>query len=146
MTEYRRSLRRAGVLLGAGGAALALGAAPGYAGSAPHIGVHPRSVMVTKTTTLKGSGFPANSQVRLRECGATAWIVPQEVCDTANEITVTTGPKGRFTTEFEVDLCPRELPPKPPVTREKCYIGEPQSTGEDTEGLLGAAKVIVTYP
>jgi hypothetical protein len=102
--------------------------------------------MVTKTTTLTGSGFPANSQIRLQECGVPAWIVPQEPCDMANEITVTTGPKGRFTTPFEVQLCPRELPPKPPVTREKCFIGERQSTGEDTEGLLGAAKVIVSYP
>lgn len=136
----------AGVALGAAGVALALGASTGYAGSAPHIAAHPRSVMVTKSTTLTGSGFPANTLIRLQECGATSWIVPQEVCDTANEITVTTGPKGRFTTPFEVQLCPRELPPKPPVTREKCFIGEPQSTGEDTAGLLGAAKVIVTYP
>jgi hypothetical protein len=59
---------------------------------------------------------------------------------------VMTGPRGHFSTSFTVALCPREVPPKPPVTRETCYIGEPQITGEDTIGLVGAAKITVTYP
>ncbi len=128
------------------GVAAALGATTGYAGSAPHIGVSPRNVMVTTTVTVTGRGFPANSPIRLQECGAPSWIVPEEPCDTTNEVTVKTGPKGRFTTPFEAQVCPRVAPPKPPVTRETCFIGEPEPTGEDTAGLLGAAKLIVTYP
>jgi hypothetical protein len=146
MTEYRRSLLRAAATLGVAGAALGFGAVAGYAGSAPHIAVHPRSVMVTKTVVLTGRGFPANTLLRLQECGARSWIVPQEPCDTTNEITVMTGPRGRFTTDFEAQLCPRLIPPKPPVTEETCFLGEPELTGEDTAGLLGAAKMIVTYP
>jgi len=144
MTDYRRSLRRGLGALAVLGVSLATTA--GYAASGPHIAVRPRSVMVNTRATLTGSGFPANSSIRLQECGAAAWIDPQNPCDSANEITVTTGAKGAFTTTFAVQLCPRELPPKPPVTRERCYIGEPQSTGEDTAGLLGAAKLTVTYP
>jgi len=56
------------------------------------------------------------------------------------------GPSGGFTTPLTVQLCPRKLPPKPPVTRERCYIGEPQPSGIDTISLIGAAKIIVTYP
>jgi hypothetical protein len=114
--------------------------------SAPHIRARPRSIMVNGTTTLTGTGFPANGPVHLRECGSAAWIVPEEPCDTTNEVTVMSDASGRFTTPFEVQLCPRKLPPKPPVTREKCYIGEPHLTGEDTIGLAPAVKITVTYP
>jgi hypothetical protein len=146
MIEYRRSLRPVVVALGATVAGFAGSGAIAQSAPGPHIAVKPRSVMVTKTVTLKGSGWPADSLVRLQECGASAWIVPEDPCDTTNEITVMTGSSGRFTTPFKAQLCARELPPKPPVTRETCYIGEPHSTGEDTAGLLGAAKIIVTYP
>jgi hypothetical protein len=113
---------------------------------APHIVARPDSVMVNGTTMLTGTGFPADSLVHLQECGSAMWIVPEDPCDTTNEITVMSGPSGRFSTPFKVQLCPRKLPPKPPVTREKCYIGEPQPSGIDTIRLLGAAKIIVTYP
>ena len=102
--------------------------------------------MVNGTTMLTGSGFPASNPVHLQECGSSFWIVPEEPCDTANEVTVMSDSSGRFSTPFTVQLCPRTVPPKPPVTRERCYIGEPQSTGEDTVGLLGAVKITVTYP
>jgi hypothetical protein len=146
MTEYRRSLHLAAAALGATAVAFSFTSAVGQAASGPHIAANPRSVMVTKTTMLTGKGFPANSLIHLQECGATAWIIPQNECDTSNEVTVMTDHKGRFTTPFQVQLCPRELPPKPPVTRETCFIGEPQVTGEDTAGLLGAVKITVTYP
>ena len=113
---------------------------------APHIVARPDNVMVNGTTMLTGTGFPADSLVALRECGSANWIAPEDPCDSTNEITVMTGPSGQFTTPFTVQLCPRKLPPKPPVTREKCYIGEPHPSGVDTITLLGAAKIIVTYP
>jgi len=113
---------------------------------APHIVARPNNLMVNGTTQLTGTGFPADSQVHLQECGSATWIAPENPCDSTNEVTVMTGPTGRFATLFKVELCPRKLPPKPPVTREKCFIGEPQPTGIDTIGLLGAAKIIVTYP
>lgn len=114
--------------------------------SAPHIRARPRSIMVNGTATLTGTGFPANSLVHLQECGSPAWIVPEEPCDATNAVTVMSDASGRFATPFEVKLCPRKLPPKPPVTRERCYIGEPRLTGEDTIGLAAAAKITVTYP
>jgi hypothetical protein len=143
MTDSRRFLCTAAAL--GATAALSAGVAA-QAASGPHISVKPRSVMVNGAAMLDGRGFPANSLVHLQECGSTAWIVPQNPCDTTNEITVMTGPRGRFSTSLTVALCPREVPPKPPVTRETCYIGEPQITGEDTIGLVGAAKITVTYP
>jgi hypothetical protein len=142
----RRIPIRAGLAVVAAVALIVVTGAPAQAGTAPHIAGHPRSVMVNGTTQLTGKGFPANTAVRLQECGTTAWILPEEPCDTTNHITVMTGPTGRFTTAFTLQLCPRVLPPKPPVNRERCYIGEPQVTGEDTAGLLGAAKIIVSYP
>jgi hypothetical protein len=124
----------------------ALGGASAEGAGGPHIGVQPRSAMVNSTVTLKGARFPANSSIELVECSATSWLVPEEPCDTSNAITVTSGPTGRFTAPFTVQLCPRTVPPKPPVTRERCYIGERLLTGEDTEGLLGATRITVTYP
>jgi hypothetical protein len=32
------------------------------------------------------------------------------------------------------------------MTREKCFIGNPQPQGVDTITLVGAARIIVTYP
>jgi hypothetical protein len=114
--------------------------------SAPHILARPRNVMVNGTAMLTGTGFPIDSLVHLQECGSAAWMVPQEPCDTTNEITLMSGPSGRFATPFKAQLCPRKPPRKPPVTGETCYIGEPHLTGEDTIGLVGAAKITVTYP
>jgi hypothetical protein len=70
------------------GSAITQGATAQIA-SAPHIVARPRSVMVNGTTMLTGSGFPVDSLVHLQECGSAAWIVPEEPCDTTNEITVT---------------------------------------------------------
>jgi hypothetical protein len=128
----------------AGGAAVA--AAPAQISSTPHIRARPNNVMVNGTTMLTGTGFPPSSTVRVEECGRTGWIVPEEPCESSNAVTVMSNSSGRFSTPFTVQLCPRELPPKPPVTRETCYVGEPRLTGEDTIGLAGAAKITVTYP
>lgn len=126
--------------------ALASQAAASRSASSPHIRARPNNVMVNGTAMLTGSGFPANSPVRLQECGSRTWIAAQEPCDAANAITVMSSSTGRFSTPFTVDLCPRATPPKPPVTRERCYVGEPRLTGEDTFGLLGGVKIVVTYP
>jgi hypothetical protein len=110
----------------------------------PTIKARPHKVMVSATTTLKGKGFPANSTIQLRECGKTFWLAPAEPCLTENATTVSTDAKGRFQTSFTVGLCPEGEPTKKPTQR-VCYVGE-LITGEDTGSLLGAARLIVTYP
>ena len=52
--------------------------------------------------------------------------------------------KGRFETTFDVGLCP-EGEPHGKLTQRVCYVGELR-LGEDTGELVGAAKLIVTYP
>lgn len=109
----------------------------------PKITARPRTLMVNDTTTLKGSGFPANTVIQLRECGRTFWLAPDYPC-TANEAAVTTDRSGRFRTTFQAGLCPEGEPGKMPTER-ICYVGE-LVTGEDTGSLVGAAKITVTYP
>ena len=130
------------VVVGAAGAAES-GAQVTAAGR--RIVARPANLMVNGTTQLTGTGFPARSRVVLSECGATNWIAPRDPCDTTNTVTVTTGGGGGFTTPFKVQLCPRSTVTSP-VTEETCYIGEIHPSGIDTIALLGAAKVIVTYP
>lgn len=109
----------------------------------PKISARPSTLMVNATTTLKGSGFPANTVIQLRECGRTFWLAPAYPC-TANEASVTTDRSGRFRTTFKVGLCPEGEPGKMPSER-ICYVGE-LLTGEDTGSLVGAAMITVTYP
>jgi hypothetical protein len=115
-------------------------AAPG----AEKLMAHPRSVMINTDTTILGRGFPANSTVTLTECGATFWIVPNEVCNTENVTTVETNKKGGFKTPFEMKLCPEGKHARQPTTV-ICYVGV-QSFVEDTGMLKPAVKVKVTYP
>ncbi|MGD1057099.1 MAG: hypothetical protein ABR992_06755 [Solirubrobacteraceae bacterium] len=103
----------------------------------------PRSVMVDATTTLRGSGFPAKTVIKLAECGRTFWLVPSFPC-LEREQAVTTNRHGRFRTTFTVGLCPEGEPGKMPTER-TCYIGEPVAA-EDTESLVGAVKITVSYP
>ncbi len=105
---------------------------------------HPKSVMINTDTTIAGKGFPANTMVTLTECGATFWIVPNEVCNTENVTTVETNKKGRFKTPFEMKLCPEGQHARQPTTV-ICYVGV-QSFVEDTGKLEPADKVKVTYP
>jgi Neocarzinostatin family len=129
--------------------AVILAAVPVSAASAaakqPSLRVHPRSAMVNTDVMVKGSGFAANADVTLAECGATFWIAPAEPCNTENEMTVQTNAKGRFSTSFEVQLCPEPGAPASDPTKRVCYIGVP-AFGEDTGMLEPAAKVKVTYP
>jgi hypothetical protein len=113
--------------------------------AAPHIVARPHIVMVNGTTTLIGAGFPPDKSILLRECSTKLWIVPQEPCDTTNEQTITTSSAGTFTTLFTVQPCPGILPVGP-VPEEICFIGEPNPTGIDEVRLVGAAKIIVTFP
>jgi hypothetical protein len=110
----------------------------------PHIVARPHNLMVNTYTTLTGTGLPADSRIIIAECGETSWIAPQNPCDANNTITVTTDPAGGFTSGFKAELCPDGK--FGPGTRETCYIGEPKGTGVDTLQLVGAAKIIVTYP
>ena len=68
--------------------------------------VKPGDVMVNTIVTVTGKGFAPNSSVTLRECGRTSWLVPEEVCNTENAVTVQTGRGGRFATPFKAQVCP----------------------------------------
>ena len=123
------------------------GAAGAVSPTPPHIVATPNNVMVNTTVRLVGTGFPAHATLVIEECGSTTWVVgTQAPCDTSNTISVATNRRGRFTSPFKVELCPRPNPPTPPVTRETCYVGNPQPRGIDTITLVGAAKITVTYP
>ncbi len=104
----------------------------------------PHNVMVNTATTLKGKGFPANTTIQLRECGKKSWLAPAFPCVEENAKSVLTNAKGRFETTFEVRFCPEAERAKKPTTV-VCYIGS-LVTGEDTGELVGAARLLVTYP
>jgi len=112
----------------------------------PRIVATPNNVMVNTTVSLVGTGFPAHAKLVIKECGQTTWVVTQKPCDTNNTINVVTDAHGRFAARFKVELCPRTGTSTGPITRETCYIGNPRPSGVDTIRLVGAAKVIVTYP
>jgi hypothetical protein len=136
------------VFLPAALAASALAVAPGGTAQAsagsPKIKARPHSVMVNATTSLKGKGFPANTTIQLRECGRTFWLSPAYPCLEDNGVSATTDAKGRFQTSFQVGLCPEGEATRRPTQR-VCYVGE-LVTGEDTGSLVGAARIVVTYP
>jgi hypothetical protein len=120
--------------------------APAASATGPHIKVVPNEVMVNQTVTLTGANFPANTTITLKDCAQKTWIVPQEPCAPEDEVTLTTNALGRFKTPFKVGLCPAPPPKEPPVTRRTCFIGAPHPFGVDEVELVGAAKVIVTFP
>ena len=110
----------------------------------PAITAKPASAMVNSRITLRGSGFPGHTTVRLRECGRQSWLDPQVPCNVDNETTVTTGAAGRFAASFKVEVCP-EGEPIEIITRRRCYVGVPEQ-GEDTGTLDPSAEVAVSYP
>lgn len=114
--------------------------------TSPHIVARPNNLMVNTSTTLKGTGFAPHAKITIEECGQKGWIVPQNPCDTDNAITVHTDGSGRFKGSLKAELCPRTQPGPGPVTQETCYLGQPKPEGIDTIQLVGAAKIIVTYP
>lgn len=127
--------------------AVASAAAPQLAqakGRAGDLKVKPGNVMVNTMVKVKGTGFARTAPVTLRECGRTFWLVPEEPCDTDNEVTVQTNGRGSFATTMKADVCPEGMPGKE-ITERTCYIGVPKF-GEDTGELAPRAKLIVTYP
>lgn len=125
--------------------ALLLGA-PAYAAGAgtPKIKARPNKLMINAATTLKGKHFPAYTAIRLLECGKTSWLAPSDPCLEEDAKEVTTDAKGRFETSFEVGLCPEGERVKM-RTEFACYVGE-VVLGEDTGELVGAARLLVSYP
>ena len=134
------------ISIGAAGLAAVLIVAlalPSLAATSPHIAATPHNVMVNSTISLTGHGFPAHAKLTIAECSSTNWIVVMQPCDTDNTIVVHTDRHGRFTSSFTVELCPNS---RGHLTREKCFIGNPQPQGVDTITLVGAARIVVTYP
>jgi hypothetical protein len=124
---------------------LAIGAGPVAAISPvpPTITVKPNNVMVNTTTTVTGRNFLPHQRVPLAECSQTAWIVPQNPCDTNNGKIVTANSLGGFVTRMKVEACPRIVPAG---ISEQCYIGQPKPTGLDTVALRPNAGIVVTFP
>jgi hypothetical protein len=110
----------------------------------PQIKARPDNVMVREHTVLKGARFAPNTTIELRECGRSFWLAPEEPCNTANAVSVHTDSHGRFVTSFMAEVCPEGVPGEV-ITERTCYIGEPKAS-EDSTTLLGAVKLIVTYP
>jgi len=110
----------------------------------PHIVAKPNNLMVNTKTTLTGTGFPAKTTLTIAECSITNWVVTANPCVKNNKISVRTDGHGKFTRQFRVALCGGKRGPEP--TSQICYIGDPHPEGVDTMTLLGAAKIMVTYP
>jgi hypothetical protein len=127
-----------------GFAVLALGAGTVAAISPlpPSITVKPNNVMVNTNTTVTGRNFGPHQRVMLAECSRTAWIVPQNACDTNNGKTVVANALGAFVTTMKVEGCPAVVP----GIAEQCYIGQPKPTGIDTVALRPFAGIVVTFP
>jgi hypothetical protein len=120
-------------------------AGPAYAmGGSPKIKATPKRAMVNTTVTLTGRHFPANKTIQLLECGKTFWLDPSTPCLEENAKEVTTDAKGRFETTFKAGVCPEGERTRHP-TEVVCYVGE-VVFGEDTGELVGAAKLLVSYP
>ncbi len=112
-------------------------------GKQPTIRAKPTSLMVNQSTALKGSGFPKNASVTLRECASTSWMAPQQPCLEGHSVTVETSRTGRFSTSFKVGVCEGEFSGP---TQKTCDIGEPEPNGIDTIELRGAVTIQVSYP
>ena len=140
------SRRSRGTLLFCAIAAALVAAAPAYAMSegGSKIKAKPHKLMINTETTLNGKHFPANTTIRLLECGKTFWLAPSNPCLEENAKEVTTDARGRFETTFTAGLCPEGEQIRMRTER-LCYVGE-VVFGEDTGELVGAAKLKVSYP
>jgi hypothetical protein len=137
-----------------GGAAAALLAVPLVALAAPASAVTatpptitavPNNLMVNTFTTLTGKNFAPHKSITLKECSVTNWVVEvANPCDTTNAVTLTTDAKGGFRTGFQAQLCPNGKRVGPTAVR--CFIGVPKPSGVDTIKLVGAVRIIVTFP
>jgi len=138
---YAVAVAAVAISTGVGGAAAQGRAAAGR--TRPRITAKPANLMVDQSTMLAGSGFPRGTELTLRECASTAWIVPQEPCLEGATVTVKTNAAGRFKTSLKVGVCAGEVTGP---TERRCYVGEPKPSGIDTVELLGAATILVSYP
>jgi hypothetical protein len=132
--------------LAVGVMAASLVAAPSTAEArspSPRIVARPDSVMVLMTTRLTGTHFTAGKRITIEECSEKNWIAPQDPCDTTSSVKVKTDATGRFTAVLTAHPCPGSATPGFDQT---CYVGEPDPTGIDTIGLVGAKAITVTGP
>lgn len=150
MNRHHRNARRlaaltrtaiACVALAASSGALAATASPAH--RQPAIKAKPTNLMVDKSTTLTGSGWPRRAKITLRECASEAWAAPREPCLEEDLETVETNGSGRFSAAFEVGVCDGAFSGP---TQRTCYIGEPEPSGVDTIELRGAVAIQVSYP
>jgi hypothetical protein len=111
----------------------------------PAITARPDNVMVNQHTNLIGRGFPRFTTLRLAECSKTSWVVPARPCDKDNSIVVRTDGKGSFVTGFKVEACAGSRATTKGLAQ-VCYIGVPKPSGVDTVRLVGAARIVVTFP
>ena len=146
-----RNILRASLLSGLVGLALTAsvvataGTALAVSPASSTLKANPHSVMVNTDTTITGKSFKPGSSVRLTECSATTWVVPNAPCNMDNTVTVTANKRGAFKTAFKVELCPGGKRGSEP-TSEICYVGVSRPSGIDTARLYPYAKIIVTYP
>ena len=97
-------------------------------------------------TNLIGRGFPRFATLRLAECSKTNWVVPAKPCD-KDKIRSSSGPMGgaRSLTGFKVEACGGARASTKGLAQ-VCYIGVPKPSGVDTVRLVGAARIVVTFP
>jgi hypothetical protein len=106
---------------------------------------HPASLLVNAHAELTGLGFPAHKKLVVQECSTAAWVVPAHPCTTGNAVSVTTSATGRFRASFTARICPAAGTAAGGTAR-TCYLGVPTPNGVDTETLVGAAKIVVSWP
>lgn len=141
------------VLIAVAGVAAAGAAVAGAAGVAPaakhgpRIVAKPDSVMVNTRTTLTGTGFRRHKRLTIWECSAQDWVVPQQICNHRNAVTVRTNARGGFTVKMKALVCPAPAPPLRPAGFSKhCWVGVPRAFGVDQAGLRAATRITVTGP
>jgi hypothetical protein len=144
MLNSTKRLAWCGAVVAIGAAAPATVASAARTAPKPTITATPSSVMVNGHARLVGKHFAPHAVLALRECGRTFWLVPEDPCNTANAVSVRTNARGAFALQFKVELCPEGAQGEH-VTERVCYVGALES-GEDTQMLLGAARITVTYP
>ncbi len=144
-----RSIRRCVRVTSCATAAVAsvvacLSPAIAQASARPRIVATPAAVAANEATTLKGTGFPASTRIKLQECAKKSWILPEDPC--SQKATVKTDASGNFTTTFTVKSCSTTTPAAGEAggrtKAQKCYVGELE-TGEDSGALVAAVKLTV---
>lgn len=144
-------LASAVLMAGAGVGAVSVTAVAGVAGVAaqhgPKIVAKPDSVMVNRMTTLTGSGFKRHKKLRIWECSARNWVVPKQICNHRNAVTVRTNARGGFRVRFKALVCPASsvAAARKGFSRH-CFIGVPTPRGVDVVVLVGATRITVTGP